>query len=116
MIICRIDFLNANSIEDTCVFLELEEQTGLRTILDMAENWPGSLHWLPPVPGYFALRVSEFIKALQCARYDSAAIGGSGETALEMEWHVFDAARAVYLCSGESLPRYEEVEEETPSP
>ena len=106
----------ADSIEDVCAFLELEEQTGLRMILDMAGNWPGSLHWLPPVPGYLALRVPEFTEALQCAGYDAVAIGGSGETSLEMEWHVFDAARAVCPWSGEPLPRYGEAEEETPSP
>ena len=106
----------ADSIEVTCAFLDLEEKTGLRTILDMAEDWPGSLHWLPPVPGYLALRVPEFIEALQCAGYDAVAIGGSGETALKMEWHVFDAARAVCPQSGEPLPRYGEMEVETPSP
>ena len=102
-----------DAIEDTGGFIDLYEETGL-SLIGMIKAWPEQVDRLPPVPAYLALQVDEFVEALKAAGYDAVAIGGSGETALEMEWHIFDASRARCARTGDPLPVHEPAEDLEP--
>ena len=57
----------------------------------------------PTYRGISRRRNPEFITALKEAGYDGMAFGGSGETMMEMEWHVFDPSQAISVLSGRPL-------------
>jgi len=87
------------AIEDTGGFADIYDETGL-SLIGMVKAWPEHVKQLPPVPAYLALQVPEFVEAVQAAGDDAVAFGGSGETALEMEWHIFDGSKAICAETG----------------
>lgn len=91
------------AVTETNGYEDLHVQTGL-DLEEMIEAWPSGIAHLPPVPGHLALRVPEFVAALQVAGYDAVMLGGCGDNALELEWHIFDPELAVDAISGEPLP------------
>lgn len=101
----------ADSIRNTNAFEEMHAETGL-SLDAMVAAYPDKLAWLPPVDAHIALREPAMIAALQAAGYDAVAIGGSGETHGEMEWHVLDPMMAVDAVTGVPLPLH--ADETTP--
>lgn len=81
-------------IQDTNAFEELSAETGMDDPAEMVGLWPGTVQRLPCVLMHEALRLEWFADTLREAGYDAVLIGGSGETALELEWHVLDPAIA----------------------
>ena len=95
-----------DAIRNTQAFETLYHQTGF-DLLEMVNAWPFANEYLPPVVGHLALRVPEFIDALKTGGYQAVALGGTGETRQEMEWHIFDPDRALDPISGKPLPCHE---------
>lgn len=75
-------------------------------------SYPATLSYLPPLEAYQALREQAFVEALQAAGYDAIAFGGSGATAVTMEWHIFDPELAISPETGQPLAVYREPAEE----
>ena len=92
-----------SSATNSDAFEELHEETGL-SLREMVAAWPEELSQLPPVDAHLALRVPALVGAIQAAGYDAVAIGGSGATHGQMEWHIFDPSLARDPESGEPLP------------
>jgi len=90
------------AIQDTGGYDEIHRETGMY-LGEMIEAWPERLDRLPPVLGFRALEVPEFVQALKDAGYDSVCLGGFGENSLEHEWHLFDADLAVDVETGEPV-------------
>lgn len=78
-----------DAVEQTSAYDEMNHDHGL-DLEGMIAAWPEKLHYLPPVPGYLALRVPEFVSALKEAGYDAVMVGGSGANAMEAEFHALD--------------------------
>lgn len=91
--------IHADNIEDTQSFLDLQEETG-RSLEEMVDAWPLRQERLPCIEAHVALREPGMIEALQKAGYDAVAIGGSGQNAMEMEFHIFDADLAINPVTG----------------
>lgn len=84
----------AGHVQDTNSFEEISAETGIDDPAEMVRLWPGTVQRLPCVLMHEALRLEWFADTLREAGYDAVLIGGSGETALELEWHVLDPAIA----------------------
>ncbi|MCE6959275.1 hypothetical protein LAZ40_09440 [Cereibacter sphaeroides] len=106
---------HAEAIEATTGFADLQAGTGL-DLAGMLAAWPERIQALPPVEAHLALRTPEFVAALKAQGYDAAAFGGSGETALEMEWHLLDPALARDAETGAPIPLAADPEECGPVP
>lgn len=96
-----------SSATNSNAFEELHEETGL-SLHEMVASWPDELPQLPPVDAHLALRVPALVEAIQSAGYDAVAIGGSGATHGQMEWHIFDPSLARDPETGEPLPVFSE--------
>jgi hypothetical protein len=96
-----------SSATRTGAYEELHAETGM-SLDEMLAAWPQTLPQLPPVDAHLALRVPALLEALQDAGYDAVAIGGSGQTQGQMEWHIFDPSLARDPQTGEPLPVFTE--------
>ena len=80
----------AGPLRDTNAWHELVEQHGYVTPLEAFDDWPQACPFLPPALMHEVLRLPWFVDLLRAKGYDAARTGGSGDNAMEDEWHVFD--------------------------
>ena len=84
----RIAVKFKNYVEHTNAWLELSEEHGIETVVELAEVRPALLLELY-FEVYALLDDPAEVAILRAAGYDGAIHGGSGETALEPEYRVF---------------------------
>jgi hypothetical protein len=93
----RIAVKFKNYVEHTNAWLELSEEHGIETVVELAEARPDLLLELY-FEVYALLDDPVEVAILRAAGFDGAIHGGSGETALEPEYRVFseDQVRSVW--------------------
>lgn len=93
----RIAVKFKNYVEHTNAWLEMSEEHGIETVVELAELRPDLLLELY-FEVYALLDDPAEVAILRAAGYDGAIHGGSGETALEPEYRVFseDQVRSVW--------------------
>ena len=77
------------SITDTNSYEKLHTETGFY-FDEMIAAWPERISHLPPVEVWRALGIPDVTNILRARGHDLVVLGGSGESAGELEWHVLD--------------------------